>query len=155
MNPNQELKNKIDAVKRLLETQANGDELKTALLPSFDEFVKRWNQCDRMTSIENYQTLTAEIKKKITGDNTWFYIGYTNRPLTSLYLWDKSPQNSPFLQHDLVKRHTYYTHLQGKTGESEDNFIKEFVHYERCLNVDDYGEHKTDGIVYVLVYGEN
>ena len=145
-----------------LRQQANGNELKTALLDSYGWFQRRWQQCDQMTMLEDYNGLTLRTTVEIAPNiNQWFYIGFTGQPLASFYLWDKRPQNQRFRdmeqQHDLVKRHTYYTHLQPNEGGSEHILINRFVrdgaiNHPRCLNVNPFGKGNANGIVYVLVY---
>ena len=160
MNANEELGNQIEAVRGLLQQQVNGDELKPALLESFDKFWERWQQCAQVTRVENYNILTETTDGIAEEENKWFYIGFTSEPLNPFYLLDKDPQNRQFAlmkaQHNLRKSHTYYTHLQPNEGGSEDNLIKRFVQdgviHPRCLNVHPFGNGNANGIVYVLVY---
>ena len=156
-----QLRNQIEAVRGLLQQQVNGDELKPALLESFDKFWERWQQCAQVTRVGNYDDLRGTTDGIANAANKWFYIGFTGEPLKPFYLLDKHPQNQRFPalkeQHNLVKTHTYYTHLQPNDGGSEDNLIKRFVqdgaiNHERCLNVDPCGQPDPKGIVYVLVY---
>lgn len=152
MASNQNIEKAIANLNSLLKQAKGQGELKSFLKSEYKMFVSHWNQCAQMTRLKDYNTLAAQIHEITHDENTWFYIGYTGE--LGYYLWDKIPDNKKFRQqHNLVKSHTYYTHLQGNEGENEDALIKYFVDHERCLNVRGHGNKSDDiGIVYVLFF---
>ena len=120
-------------------------------------------QCDKMEMLANYDALKSKaVKLSKDGNEEYFYIGYSEQKLRSMYLWTTYPDNEKFREFagTLVKSQTYYTRLNGKKGETEDSLIKLFVEgnkicHDRCLNWNHWGEHGTKGFVYVLVYTKN
>ena len=163
MDINQKINEAITKLNGLLEGANDLGELKSSLKSEYSSFVSHWNQCAWMTRLENYNALTVKINEITNVENTWFYIGYTERLGQSYYLWDKIPESEKFRQrqseHNLVKSHTYYTHLKGKKEETEHNLINMFVQdgviHPKCLNVRESADKSTNGIVYVLVYKPN
>lgn len=131
------------------------DEVKSFLKTRYSDFVSLWKGCDQITRLEDYNALRDKINE-ITGDNNkWFYIGYTTQGV-EYYLLQRMPDNGKFREfkntHHLYKSHTYYTHLKENQGENEDALIREFIGNGRCLNVQDYGNSNSSGIVYLLVF---
>lgn len=143
----------LNKIKELLEYNGQ-NELKKTLEDDVLSYASLWDQCNQMTRLGNYQALRNKIT--LLTNQTWFYIGYTNQHLSSHYLWRKTPDNARFnkakAENNLVKSHTYYTHLGGIDGENEKSLINEFKPKNACLNSNNYGEITGEGIVYVLVY---
>ena len=142
----------------------DGQELRKLLrdnfLPSLEEFNRKWLQCNLMTRM-SYVDLRRQINDITQEQNTWFYIGYTND--LSDYLWTTEPKSADVRDNiinpqQLVKTHTYYTHLEGVEGQNEHNLINMVVQngaiidHDRCLNRARNGIHDPNGIVYCLVY---
>ena len=129
-------------------------------LQSLENFRIKWEQCVSMTQLNDYDALSNEITDIARHENTWFYIGYTNR--LSDYLWTTEPKSEKAMaiiqNQQLVKTHTYYTQLRDIEGQNEFNLINMVVQnvaiidHERCLNRARNGIHDPNGIVYCLVY---
>ena len=132
-------------------------ELRAFLRADFERFKSNWEQCNRMTRLNNYQELEDKINELAgqEAEGVWFYIGYTGK--IGHYLWYKQPDNAKFtnlVPGDARKSHTYYIHLEDNAGQNENALIQQFKNGPRCLNIDD-GLDNLVGIVYVLVYTNN
>lgn len=139
----------------LLNNDDDLGELRVFLRGDFESFKSNWEQCNRMTKLNNYQELHDKITDELAGQQgVWFYIGYTGK--IGDYLWNKKPNNAKFagLPGNVHKSHTYYIHLQDNAGQNENALIQQFKNGPGCLNIDD-GLDKLVGIVYVLVYTNN
>lgn len=131
-------------------------ELRAFLRADFESFKSNWEQCNRMTKLNNYQELHDKINNELAGQQgVWFYIGYTGSGI-GRYLWDKQPINAIFagLVGNVHKSHTYYIDLQDNAGQNENALIQQFRNGPGSLNIDD-GLDNLVGIVYVLVYTNN
>lgn len=161
-NQENEVKNKIVALKELLQQellQNNADDelkeiLDEYLLRSLEIHLSRREQCVQMTKLGSYASLEEKTQSLSEEPNTWLYIGYT-RGLGD-YLWRTKPKSQVVLKdintRNLVKSHTYYAHLPNETDKTEDKLLRKFTEYGNCFNEKNYGIKNTNGIVYVLVY---
>lgn len=155
MANNQNIEVAIYRLENLLNEAQDLDEVKSYLKTKYSDFVSLWKGCDQITRLEGDNALTDKINEIAGDNNKWFYIGHTTKGV-GYYLLQRIPDNEKFRElkrtHHLDKSHTYYKHLKDNDGENEDALIKEFIVNVRCLNVQDYGNSASSGIVYIVVF---
>ena len=133
------------------------NELVRTLKNNIEVFNSMFDQCNQMT-LKDYNALRDTIAQLAQDRNKWFYIGHTNRlhHLQQYYLWTTEPDNQKFdnakAGNNLVKSHTYYTHLQLLQGQHKTALVQLHQQNPRCLNAAHPENTSLDGIVYVLVY---